>query len=80
MNNLENPHSTLLVSKTTTFPFKWKILDTDSQSLFGVVTAFSEEKLSDQVMPTLPLCSGVYTLPCSLYSSPSAGKFTLWML
>ena len=57
MNNLENPHSILLVSKPT-FPTQMKLLDTDSQSLFGVVTVFREEKLSDQVMPILTLAVG----------------------
>ena len=76
MNNLENPRSILLVSKRT-FPSQMKLLDTDSQSLFGVVTFFREENLSDEVMPTLTPSSGVYTHHCSLHSSPSAGKLTL---
>ena len=54
-----------------------KLLDTDSQSLFGVVTFFREENLSDEVMPTLTPSSGIYTLHCSLHSSPSAGKLSL---
>lgn len=76
MNNLENPHSILLISKPT-FPTQMKLLDTDSQSLFGAVTFFREEKLSHEVMPALTPSSGVYAFHCSLHSSPSAGKLTL---